>query len=62
MSKTTIGKLKEMLVMETEVDGEKSIVVIPKGLIVEVSSDDDYPSTMNKKDLQDAVKYLKDNE
>ena len=60
MGKTTIGELKEMLVLETQVDNDKSIVVIPKGSIIEVSSEDDYPHTTSTKDIKEAVKYLKE--
>lgn len=59
MGKTVIGKLEEMLVLETEQDGQPTIIVWPKGLIVEISSEDDYPETMTDKDVEDAVKYLK---
>jgi len=60
MGKTTIGKLKEMLVIETQIDAETSIVVIPKGSIIEVSSEDDYPHTTSTMDIKEAVKYLKE--
>lgn len=55
---TTIGKLKEMLVMES--DGK--LIVIPKGSIIEVSSEEEYPHTVKDEDLADAVRYLSDNE
>ena len=60
MGKTTVGKLREMLVIESELDGKPAIVVFPKGLIVEISSEEEYPDTMSDKDIEDAVKYLKD--
>lgn len=56
---TIIGKLKEMLVIETEQDGEPAIVVFPKGCIVEVSSEDEYPCSLKDQDLKDACEYLK---
>lgn len=61
MGKTTIGKLKEMLVLESEQDGEPTIIVIPKGCIVEVSSEEEYPDTVTDKDIEEAVLYLKNN-
>lgn len=60
MAVTTIGKLREKLVIESELDGEPSIVVFPKGAIVEISSDDEYPHTISDKDMKEAVEYLKD--
>lgn len=60
MGKTTVGKLKEMLVLETEIDGESSVLVIPKGVIIEISSEDEYSSYMSDEDLKNVVKYLKD--
>jgi len=62
MSETIIGKLREKLVIETDQDGEPTIVVIPKGAIVEVSSEDEYPSTTTDEDIKDAVEYLKEQE
>ena len=58
MGKTMIGKLKEMLVLESEQHGEPVIIVLPKGCIIEVSSEEDYPSTVTDKDIQEAVHSL----
>ena len=55
----TIGKLLEMLVIETEVNGEKSVVVVPKGSVIEYCSEDDWPHTNTSEDIEEAVKYLK---
>lgn len=62
MSETVIGKLKEKLVIESEQDGQASIVVFPKGAIVEVSSENEYPHTTTDGDIKDAVDYLKEQE
>lgn len=59
MGKVTIGKLKEMLVIETQVEGIDSIVVVPKGSVIEYCSEDDWPHTNTSKDIMDAAKYLK---
>ena len=50
-----IGKLKEKLVIESN----NILTVIPAGVIVEISSEEDYPHTISKKQMYDAVKYLK---
>lgn len=62
MSQTTVGKLLEILVLETEQDGEPVVVAYPKGSIVEVSSEDGYPHTVSTDNIEEAVKYLKDKE
>jgi len=54
--RTIVGKLKEKLVLETD----DMIHVIPKGCIVEVSSEDEYPHENTNEDIDDAVKYLAD--
>jgi len=59
MGNTTVGKLKEILVLETELDGVETVMVYPRGTIVEVSSEEDYPSSSTDKDFDDAAKYLK---
>jgi hypothetical protein len=59
MSNTVVGKLKEMLVLETDIDGEASIVVYPKGTVVEISSEETYPSYSKDKDFVEAAQYLK---
>ena len=59
MGNITVGKLKEKLVLESEVNGEPAIVVFPKGIIIEVSSEEEYPDDTTDKDLEDAAKYLK---
>lgn len=53
---TTIGKLKEKLVIES---GDV-LTVIPAGAIIEISSEDEYPHTISEEQLNDAVEYLKD--
>ena len=58
---TIVGKLLELLAVETEVDGVKSTVVIPKGTVVEVSSEDEYPSYCTDEDFEEAANYLKEN-
>ena len=55
----TIGKLLEMLVIETEVEGEKAVVVVPKGSVIEYCSEEDWPHTTTSEDIEQAAKYLK---
>ena len=54
---TTMGKLKEKLVIES---GD-ILTVIPAGSIVEISSEDDYPHDVSEEQLEEAVDYLKNN-
>ncbi len=56
--KTTTGRLKEILVLETD----KELIVFPAGIIVEISSEDDYPHEISDKQMDDAVEYLKNQE
>lgn len=56
----TVGKLAELLALETQVDGEPAIVVIPKGVIVEVYTEDDYQDGLEDEAIDEAAKYLKD--
>lgn len=56
--KTTIGKLKEMLVLETVVDGKEAEVIYPKGSIVEITTEEDYPHTVSDMDMKEAIKYF----
>jgi len=58
MGKTTVGKLREILVLETEQDGELVIVAFPKGCIVEVSSEEEYQGTTTTQDIENAVHFL----
>ena len=55
MGTTTIGKLKELLVLESEEEGEPAIIVMPRGTIIEVSSEEEYPSTTTQKDIEEAA-------
>jgi hypothetical protein len=59
MSEIVVGKLKEMLVLETDIDNLSAIVVYPKGTVVEVSSEDTYPSYSKDEDFTNAAQYLK---
>ena len=58
IGKTTVGKLKEPLVLETTENNIKTDVVIPKGCFVEVSSEDNYPHKTTDKDIEEAVNKL----
>jgi len=60
LSNTIVGKLKEMLVLESEENGEPAIVAFPKGSIVEVSSEDFYPDSVTDEAIQEALAYLED--
>lgn len=51
---TIVGKLKEKLVLETD----DTVYVIPKGCIIEVSSEDAYPHENTVDDIEDAAEYL----
>jgi len=55
MSKTMIGVLKKPLIIETEVDGVSSIVVMPKGTVIEIlMKESDYDFT-TEQDIIDAI-------
>ena len=55
MKSTIIGRLKKMLVIET-FDGNE--VVYPKGTIVEVSSEKDYPHEYGVDGVGEAFDYV----
>ncbi len=57
-----MGKLVEKLVLETKIEGKTSVVVVPKGAVIEFASEDDYPHEISDEDIKDAVSYMKKNE
>ena len=58
MGKAIIGRLLRPLVIETEVDGEESVVVVPRNCIIEYSSEEEYPHDVTDEDIKEAAQLL----
>ena len=56
--KTIIGKLEEKLVLRTE----NELIVIPAGTIIEVKSHDNWAHQTDINSIEDAARYLEEND
>lgn len=55
-----IGKLQNMLILETEQDGEVKTLFLPKGVILEMKISSDYEHNVADDSLEEMSKYIDD--
>lgn len=60
LDKQLIGKLLNMLILETEQDGEIKTLFLPKGVIVEIKISTDFDHYVDDDSLEEISRYIDD--
>jgi len=60
LDRVLIGKLLNMLVLETQQDGEIKTLFLPKGVVLEIKISRDYEHYVNEESLEEISKYIDD--
>ena len=60
LDRVLVGKLLNMLILETEQDGEIKTLFLPKGVVVEIKISRDYEHYVSEESLEEISKYIDD--